>query len=199
MDELAALVEQVPDEVLEYIEELETRVEKAEAALPEPPVTDDVDPIAKALSELPEEIAKAFEDQKTRLAKAEEALEQERIAKADAEWTEKARSIDGLIDDPATFGSDLRQVAETHPELADSIMSKLQAAGKRFAKSSLFNESGHTAPIAGSAEEKVEQIAKSLVEADPAITKAEAEAQVWEKHPELYDQYVNERRDALKS
>ena len=205
MDELAALVEQVPTEVLDYIESLEGRVEKAEktaeeaVAKADSPEEPSDDPIAKALSDLPEEISKAFKETQDRLAEAEKALEAERLAKADAEWTDKARSVDGLIDDPAEFGKELRQVAETSPELADKIIAKLQAANSRFSKADLFSESGHSQPAAGSAEEKVKAIAKAAFEADPSKSLADHEADTWERNPDLYDQYTEERRGALKS
>ena len=202
MDELAALVEQVPDEVLDYIEELETRVEKAESALaevPEPEDNTDGDPIAKALADLPEEISKAFKDQQERLAEAEKALAAERVAKADAEWTEKARSFDGLVDDPAEFGKELREIADSNPELAESIVTKLQAASNRISKSALFVEKGHAVPAVGSAEEKIQNIAKASVEADPSKSMEVATAEAWEANPDLYDQYQEERRSALKA
>jgi len=196
--ELAELVEQVPEEILDYIVDLEDRVEKAEAA--PTPAGDDApqDAFEKALGELPVEIAKAFEDQRSRLDEAEKALETEKVAKAEAVWVAKARAVDGLIDNPEDFGKELRQVAETSPELAGSIMSKLTAAAVRVEKSDLFSEIGHGAPAVGSADEKIQNIAKAATEADPALTPADAEATAWEANPDLYDEHVAERQ-ALKS
>lgn len=199
MDELAALVEQVPDEILDYIEDLETRVEKAEAALAEIEPDFEPDEIEKALTELPPAVAEFVKAQNERLAEAEKALEGERLAKADAEWTAKARSVDGLVDNPEEFGSKLRAVADTDPELADSILSALQAANSRVAKSGLFAELGHTQPSAGSALEKVENIAKAMTEADPSKSHAEAVSEALEANPALYDEYVAERRESLRS
>lgn len=194
MDELAALVEQVPDEVLDYIEFLETRVEKAEAQIAGGNESDVA--FEKALDDLDPEVAKAIIEQRERLEKAEAALQAEQIAKASAEWVQKARSADGLIDNPEEFGEELRQVAAVSPELADSIMSKLQAASERVAKSSLFAEMGHSAPASGSAAEKIQTIAKALVEADPTKTQAQAEAEAWEANPGLYNEHVAERQAA---
>lgn len=185
MDELEALVAQVPDEILDYIEELETRVEKAEAALaPEGDSKDD-------LTDLPKEFVE-------RLQKAEKALEEERIAKADSEWISKARKFDGLVEDPEDFGRKMRAVAEIDSELADSIAATLTAAGAQVAKSALFTEVGHGTPALGSVEEKIASIAKSLIEANPAKSQAEAEAEAWELNPDLYEQHVAERQQALR-
>jgi hypothetical protein len=198
MDDLEALVAQVPEEILNYIEDLETRVEKAEAAVA-PEGDDEQDAIAKALNELPEGVADLFKSQRDRLEEAEKALEAERVAKADTEWIAKARAFDGLVDSPEDFGRKLRQVAETDSELADEIAKALSAANEQVTKSSLFSEVGHnTAPAAGSAEEKISTIAKSLQEADPAKSKEQAEAEAWEMNPELYEQHVAERQQALR-
>lgn len=204
MDDLAALVEKVPDEILDYIEDLETRVEKAEAQLAEvfeaEPTSDpDANPIEKALAGAPAELVSLFKAQNDRLTEAEEALAAERLTKADAEWTSQVRSVDGLIDDPTEFGPKLRAVADVDPELANSIVSALQAAQSRVAKSALFSEIGHGAPAPGSAQDRAQAIAKSMIEADPNLTQDIALAKVWETNPDLYDQYTAERREAVKN
>jgi hypothetical protein len=198
MDELAALVEQVPDEILDYIEDLEARVEKAETALGETPTAGEGDTIEKALDGLSEEVKKSFIEQRDRLVKAEAALETERVAKADAEWTAKVRPLDGVIDNPEEFGAELRTLAESNPEMANSIVTKLQTANERLTKSDLFNELGRGGGAPTGVEEKIQTIAKSLVEADPGKSRVDAEAEAWELNPDLYDEYVVERQTALR-
>lgn len=196
---LEALVAQVPDEVLDYIDDIEERLEKAEADLAAANGNPDDDPIEKALSELPAEVADLVKSQRTRLEKAEEALERERIEKANEQWIAKARSMDGLIDDPNEFGSQLREVAEINEDLAENLVKVLSAASERFAKADLYKEIGRGAgAVTGSAEEKVHQIAKSLREADPKLTEEQAMAEAWERNPDLYEEHVNERRASLK-
>lgn len=196
---LEALVAQVPDEVLDYIDEIEERLEKAEALASAGQDPEADDPIEKALSELPPEVAEIVKSQRSRLEKAEEALEKERIEKANEQWVAKARSIDGLIDDPNEFGSQLREVAEINEDLADDLVKVLSAASERFAKADLYKELGRGAgAVTGSAEEKVHQIAKSLIEADPKLTEEQAMAEAWERNPDLYEEHVSERRASLK-
>ncbi len=196
--ELADLVEQVPEEVLDYIVDLEERVEKAEDAVsdtePEP-----VDAFQKAMAELPTEVAKAFEDQRSRLETAEAVVQTQQVEKADAVWVAKARAVDGLIDDPEDFGKELRAVATANPKLAESIMSKLTVAAERFEKAGLFTESGHSLVAAGSAAEKITNIAKAATEADPAKSQAQAETEAWEANPDLYDEHVAEQRTRTAS
>lgn len=195
--ELVDLVEQVPEEVLDYIVDLEERVEKAEEAAP---VNEPVKPenaFEKALGELDPEIAKAFVDQRERLDKAETAVAAQNSEKADQVWVTKAHAADGLIDKPEEFGAQLRKVADIDSELADSIMRQLQTAAVIVTKSALFTESGHAVVSAGSAQEKVTNIAKAAVDADKALTMADAEAEAWEANPALYDEHVAERRTAV--
>lgn len=193
MSDLEALVAQVPDEVLEYIEALEGRVEELtaveKAAAPAP--TDDIE---KALTELPEGLADLFKAQKAELEETRQALEAERVAKAEAEWVEKAAALEGVIDNTEEFGAKLRALSEVDSELADSIVSALSAASERVAKADLFVEKGHRGGAPTSAEEKIEQIAKSLVEANPAKTLETARSEAWESNPELYDEYTNEKQ-----
>lgn len=200
-DELQALVEQVPDEILDYIEQLEDRVEKAEtfiASVTEMGEPEDAE-IEKALADLPPAAAELFRAQAAQLAEAQAQLNSESIAKADAEWTNVARSVDGLIDSPESFGPMLRQVAEIDADLAKSIVSALQTANARLEKSALYSEIGHVAPAAGSAEEKVTHLAKSLREVHPDKTEADAIGEVLEANPELYDQYTAEQRERSRS
>lgn len=192
--ELAALVEQVPEEVLDYIVDLEERVEKAEAT----PVAGETgkpeDAFEKAMGDLDPEIAKAFVDQRERLAEAEEVIRAEQIEKADAVWVSKARSAELLIDKPEDFGPQLRAVAAVDAELADSIMNQLSTASAVVAKSALFGEAGHAVVTAGSADDKIHNIAKAAVDADPTKTMADAESDAWIANPDLYDEHVADKR-----
>lgn len=193
-DDIQALVDQVPEPILDYIEELEQRLVAAESAGVAKADDNSDDLIEKALTALDPEVAEVIKSQRDQLAEAQAALEAEKVAKANSEWVAKVRPLDGIVDDPEKMGSGLREVADTNPELADSILSALQAANQRVAKSTLFGEVGHTRPAAGSPEEKIQNIAKALVEADPSKSMAEAEAEAWEANPELYDEYVANRR-----
>jgi len=213
MDDFAALAEQVPAEVFDYIETLQGDVKTAEAenvdlkkALEEAtvaPVEDpavDLDPIAKALSEAPDEVVAIFKAQADRLDAAEAKIEAQQEKEADSQWVTKAASFDGVIDNPAEFGPQLRAVADVDSELADSIASVLETAASRVEKSELFKEVGSAASLpAGDAEGKVVALAKSLQDADASLTPEAARAEVWTRNPELYEQHQAELRDRVRN
>ncbi len=210
MDDFAALAKDLPAEVLEYIETIEADVKTAEAENTElqksideaqtPPVEVELDPIEKALSGSTPEAVAIFKAQAERLDAAEAKILAQEVVTADAEWVAKAAAFDGVIDKPAEFGPKLRAVADVNPELASEIVSALETAGSRVAEGLLFSEIGKANSMVGAdAKEKVATIAKSLQEADPALTEEAARAEVWERNPELYDEYQAQLREAART
>lgn len=194
-EEIQALVDELPDEIVDYIGELEDRASVAETELAKArgEADEDVDPIAKALDELPEEVAAVIKADRERLQKAEQDLAAERIAKANETFITKARGFDGVIDKPEDFGPVLREFAEANPEAAEQLEAQLRAASQRVAKSSLFSEFGHEAQTS-EVDSEVEAIAKTYVEANPELSLAEARGMVWEKNPDLYERYRSEKQ-----
>jgi hypothetical protein len=206
MSDLAALAENIPSEVLDYIDEVEeardTAVAKSvelQTAIDEGTSENDStdtesDPIAKALGDAPAELVQLFKSQAERLDAAESDLAASKESKENGEWVAKARSFDGLVD-PETFGPALRAIATHDSELADMIATALETATGQIEKSRLFDEFGHGSAIETEAADQISAIAKA--DGDQADETARAEA--WESNPELYDQYVAERRDATRS
>jgi hypothetical protein len=182
------------EEVLAYVEELETEleqlrpVEEAEEML-----------VSKALSELPVEVAAIVKADRERLEKAEAALEAQREAAADAAFIAKAATYDAVIEDANEFGPLLRQLNDFNPELASAVEGALATASARVEKSALLGEVGANGVGPTNAQEEVTVLAKRMVEADPSKSLEEAEATIWEKRPDLYDQYQNERKSALRN
>ncbi len=207
MVDLATLAENLPTEVLDYIDELEDARDVAVAKSVElqtaiddgTPVGDidpdnETDPIAKALESAPEELVQLFKSQAERLTVAEADLASQREASENEGWVAKARSFDGLVD-PDAFGPRLRAVAASDSELAEEIATALETAGKEVAKSKMFDEIGH--PTITSAEGEAVDQAEAIAKAASSGNKAsEADrSKVWEENPDLYDQYVQERRE----
>lgn len=201
--DLEALAESIPDEILDYIEELETENASLVAAAAAPVAKsddsgDDVD-LEKALSDVPESVREIYKAQAERLAAAEKALAEEQVAKANKEWVAKAAAFDGVIDNPDDFGPVLRKFAEVDADAAEKLSSALAAAASRLEKSALFSEMGHNVHIETDAEKQVEQLAKSLRDSNPEMTPEEARWQVFESNPALYDAHVAEHRARVKS
>lgn len=190
-DDLEALVEQLPDEVLDYIADLESQVQQLT------PGGDD--PIAKALASLDPGVAEIFKAQTARLEAAEAALAEEKIAKANAVWINKARSFDGIVDDPGAFGQVLREINDLKPELATAIESVLRAANERVSKGALFAEFGQSSGLASDLGSRVTAITKAYRDADPTMSEEVARAKVWEENPDLYAKHLEEHRQRQRS
>src|SRR5690606_31435676 len=99
-DDIQALVDQVPEPILDYIEELEQRLVAAESAGVAKADDNSDDLIEKALAALDPEVAEVIKSQRDQLAEAQAALEAEKVAKANSEWVAKVRPLDGIVDDP---------------------------------------------------------------------------------------------------
>ena len=200
--DLEALAEALPDEILDYIDELETEnaslIAAAAASVAKSAEGVDVD-LEKALAALPEASRAILKAQTERLVAAEAALAEEQLAKSNQEWVTKAAAFDGVIDNAAEFGPVLRTLHGVDPEAADKLVSALSAAATRMEKSALFSEMGHNIHIETDTEKRVDQLAKSLREATPDLTTEEARWQVFEANPELYDAHVVEHRARAKS
>lgn len=196
--DLEALVDQLPEEVVDYVTDLETKVKdltkRLEDAEKPAPEDEETDPVAKALATLPAEAVELFKAQSDRLAVAEKELAESKIAKANETWIAKARAFDGVVEKPEEFGVILREVADIKPELAASIETALKVAAERVTKGDLFKELGHGTAPASDIESKVEQLAKSFIEADAKLSPSAARAKVWQESPELYDEYLQEQR-----
>lgn len=194
-EEIQALVDELPDEIVDYIGELEDRATQAETDLAKAKGEYDESEVAlaKALEGLDPEVAEIVKSQQNRLSQAEKELQAERIAKANESFITKARGFDGVIDKPEDFGPVLREFAEVNPEAAEKLESQLRAASQRVTKSSLFSEFGHEAQTS-EVDSEVEAIAKSYVEANPELSLAVARGMAWENNPELYERYRSEKQ-----
>lgn len=199
MDRIDALVNELPDEVVDLIgdlqdqvEDLTKRLEDAEATPVEVPTTSD--PIAKALASLDPEVASVVKSQADRLAEAEARLAAAEAEKADAAYIAKARAFDGVVASPEEFGPALRRIAETHPNEAAYIEKALAAASERIRVSKVFDEIGHGISTPGSAFDRATAIAKSKVDAGEALDIESARADVWTENPSLYAEFQQERR-----
>jgi len=91
------------------------------------------------------------------------------------------------------IGGDAGQIADvvlgvekSNPEQAQKLIAILKSAEEAAGKGGLFDENGTSRVLAGgSAEGKIEQIAKSMMGATAGLTIEAARAQAWKDHPEL--------------
>lgn len=184
-----ALVDELPDEIVDLIVEQEETIEKLQKRL------DGVDEDGAPDEDPATEFAKSFPEEFARLQAAEEALAAERTARADAEWVAKARTFSALTINPDEFGPVMRRVADALPEDAAVIEKALSAAVAQVETADIFKELGHATPIPGSVDDQVEQIAKGLLAEDPTLETIEAaRAEAYLQNPDLYSQYQAERQ-----
>lgn len=194
MDEIDALVAELPDEIVDYVAELQDSVEDLTKRLEEVEVDfddDDTDPIAKALEEMDEDSAIAIQEKLAKLDELEATVTEGEIEKADNEYIAKARAFDGL-GDPEEIGPALRRLAEVNAEDADLIEKALTAAAEQTKTSDLYEELGHAIAKSGDAETQITQIAKAHRESDPDLSEEEARAMAWEENPDLYEEHQRE-------
>ncbi len=84
--------------------------------------------------------------------------------------------------------------AEDLSQVPDSIYKKLTAFKSQAAVADLFKEIGHGERGEDTAEGQIVKIAKEIRKADPKLSEEEAEAEAWERHPELYERHLNETK-----
>ena len=193
----------LPAEVVEYIEALESVVESLidgdeddEASVEDFGKSEDYDSeefdlsdLAKSAPEVYAVIAKAQADANVAMKRAEEA---EAIAKAEVERREreeaisKAEALPMISENKTDLAEDLLALRKANPALADKMEALLSTANTQIAKSNIFTEfgkSGATTTIEKSVEAKVEELRK----ANPALTREQAEVMVYEADPSLYE------------
>jgi len=195
MDEIDALVSELPDEIVDYIGDLQDSVEDLTKRLEEDTeeIDDTTDPIEKALGAMDEDAAALIQERLEKLDELEETVVATEIEKADSEYIAKARAFDGL-GDPEEIGPALRRLAEVSPEDADLIEKAFTAAAEQTKTSDLYEELGHAIAKSGDAETQIHTIAKSMQEANPSLSEEEARAEAWEQNPELYEEHARERQ-----
>lgn len=197
MDAIDALVADLPDEIVDYIGDLQDSVENLTKSLEEaetdPVVVDDRDPFEKALDGLDDESAAIIKSQIDKLSELEEKVTKAEQETADAEYISKARAFDGL-GDPDEIGPALRRLSEVSPEDADLFEKAFAAASTQEVTATLYEELGHSISKSTDVDVQVAAIAKSYQEANPELTEADARSQAWENNPELYEEHGREQQ-----
>jgi hypothetical protein len=196
----------LPEEVVEYIEALETSVDEltekvakaeqdVEVLKSQTPVEKTGDPdkdfealIAKAEPAL-QEVLKA---QRAELKQAQDIAKAERDARLNREYISKAEALPMISESKDDLAGLLRRAADAlTPEDNEKLEKVLKAANEQIAKGNLFSEFG-----SGGGEttisKSVEAMAAELRKADPSLTQELAITQVYEQNPDLYLQSLKE-------
>lgn len=204
----------LPEEVIDYIQELEEQLAQAlgQAGEGDQVQQEDEQMVGKNYTDEDEvaflsELAKSLqdEDQRDSIAKAERLVKQaneraeeaERIAKAERdhrlnqEYIAKARSFANLPVSPEEFGPVLKRLHESMDEADVAAIEKaLSTANETTAN--FFGEVGKRGDNF-LATDRLDGIAKSLIEKNDGMTMEQARAKALEADPSLYDEYINDR------
>lgn len=191
---------EVPAEVIEYIEALESANEELMASIEKMEAEKNAE---KAQAD--EEILKSADPRLVEIVKAaeERASAAEAIAKAERdfrlerEFVSKASELDALPVKAEEFGLLLKSVADVlTEEQYDAIWQVLTAANAGIAKSAMFGEVGKSsAPTENDGPMNIiEKAAARLMNDDPNLTKEQAIAKALDADATLYTQYIREGR-----
>lgn len=205
----------LPDEVIDYIQQLEEALAQAqgqEGGGDNQMQEDDVSDIGKQHADMDEaeflaELAKSLhdEDQREQIAKAERLVKQaneraeaaETIAKAERdhrlnqEFVSKARSYTNLPISAEEFGPVLKRLHDVMDEADVAMIEKALLAGNE-ATANFFGEVGKRGDNAVLTD-RLDTVAKSLVEKNDGMSMEQARAKALESDPSLYDEYLNDR------
>lgn len=177
------------------IEPTQAHVEKAdidsivEKALIEERKTRDIE-IKKAVDA-------AIEKEQIEKAEIKKKLDEERDVRITKEFVEKAATMPSL-GKATDVGPILKEISQKAPEAFAKLDPLLKALDERIKQGELFAEIGksNTGPAAGSAEDKLNGIAKSYVEKGLKGGFPEAFTKACKENEELYNQYTAEKRSA---
>lgn len=200
----------LPEEVAQYLEALESDKETLETQLSDAQEKlnspegegEGVETPEPALnkSELPEEVRSLLEkrenelnDLRKRAEDAETIAKAERDKRLEREWTDRLSTLDGLNFEIGKVAKQFKSLADKDADFANELVETLKAINEQAKTADLFGEVGKRGPAEGSAEAKIEGVVKALREADPKLSEPEAWQRALDQNPELYEQYVTER------
>lgn len=190
---------EIPSEVLEYIEALESANEELLASIEKMEAERDAELEAEE-----QEILKSADPRLVELVKSaeERAIAAEAIAKAERdfrlerEFVSKASSLDHLPVNAEEFGTLLKNIADQiSTEEFDAIWNVLASANTNLSKSGIFNEVGKSAGVeVHDGVTEIEKMATRIMADNPTLTKEQAIVKAVSENPSLYNQYIREGR-----
>jgi len=153
---------------------------------------------ADFMKSAPESVVKMIESLRKSAEDAQAELQNERDSRADAEAIEKAKGWANLNLDAEKVGPALRRLATSDADLAKSLEEILSSVNAQAESAQIFAEIGKSADFNtnGNAYERMSALAKSAVEEGVAKSFEVALADIATKNPDLYSQYLTEKKGA---
>lgn len=148
------------------------------------------------MKSVPEAVREMLNKAKVEADDARAELRKEREERRDAEFVAKAQSAWGLLPvDASEVGKAMRRLTDVDAPLAETIAKALDAANAQAESANIFAEIGTAGrPDTGDAYGKVQAMAKSLVADGKASTVEQAVVDLISADPNLYHDYVAEKR-----
>lgn len=148
------------------------------------------------MKSVPEAVREMLNKAKADADTAREELRKEREERRDAEFVAKARDNWNLLPiDADEVGKAMRRLTDADASLADTITKALDAANAQAESANIFNEIGTAGrPDSGDAYGKVTTMAKALVAEGKSATVEQAVVDLISADPNLYHEYVAEKR-----
>lgn len=184
------ILKSLPDEALEYIGDLERKLDEGNIE----PSNQDVTKRDDLPVEVREEIEKRDAELATitkRLEQAEAVAKAERDARITREWEDRVSRLDHLTL-PDEVVKQFKTLADTQPEFADEIYKSLVAANEQTESAAIFSEIGKSAPAEGSAEAEATKIAKAYQAETPGLTFEQAYDKALAENPTLFARAMTE-------
>lgn len=137
---------------------------------------------------------KSGEEMNPEIKKALRRLEKLEKSLAMKEFTEVAKKYTPLGENEEELAKTLYEMHKANPDNYEAYISVLEKSLDIVEKSGLFAEVGKSAhgEAGGNTVDKVNAIAKSILEADPTLTREQAIAKAWDNNPELIMEYEAE-------
>lgn len=196
LEQRVADVEAKLAEATETIKAKDEEIEKLKKNAPAPSEPEDVlksvtDPVVKAEIE---RIRKADAEKEERLAKAEEEIKKNREEAADKAASEHVAGFTKFLSvEVDKFGPAFRKLKDVDEAAATIVEQTLTAANEAVETASLYGEVGKARMAEGSAEAKIDQMAKSYAaEHDVSIAEATAKVLESEEGKTLYAKSLTE-------
>lgn len=185
--------DELPEDVVTYIEALEAEVERASVIEELAGMLENGDPEAGAegekelvLSKADPEVRSLIEKAEQRAEAAESLAKAERDLRLDREYLAKAEALPMLTEAPAELAEVLKALHTADPEVAGKVEAILATANEQIAKGNLFAEFGSSTTVEG-VPDRARQAAEALTKADPTLSPEAAMVAAMEADPSLYD------------
>ncbi len=166
-------------------DDIEGDILKADGSLDEKKVPKELRPALQLLFKDRQETKKQLSEANEKIEKAEKEKKRSAIQK-------KAEEVKDV---PSVNVEELTDtLMKLDEEDQEKLLKPLRASAEAISKGKLFGEKGRPGPglSEGQTIEKVNELAKGLVQKNDKLTEADAIQQVLKDHPELYADYVKE-------